>query len=153
MAKQALSPVVGVVVALCRQAQGVREYLVIRRSRHVSLPGRVCFPGGRVERGEALEDAARREIREELGVDIIGLRRRWEFCDGPRTGPYPSRGLHLYGFSAAISPVDQVILPAAHEVAEVLWLSDAQLRTHPDGLPNTAYFLDALERAEQASDQ
>ncbi|EOC99246.1 NUDIX hydrolase [Caldisalinibacter kiritimatiensis] len=33
-------------------------------------PGEVCFPGGRVEQGEGLQEAAIRETYEELGIDI-----------------------------------------------------------------------------------
>ena len=38
------------------------------RSRSVSQPGEVCFPGGHVEEGETPRDCAVRETCEELGV-------------------------------------------------------------------------------------
>ncbi|MCR6110309.1 CoA pyrophosphatase [Bacillus sp. A301a_S52] len=39
------------------------------RSQHVSQPGEICFPGGKVEDGDAsLEDTAVRELSEELGI-------------------------------------------------------------------------------------
>jgi 8-oxo-dGTP diphosphatase len=40
--------------------------------RHVHPDGRDfwCFPGGGVERGERVAEAARREAREELGIDV-----------------------------------------------------------------------------------
>ena len=141
------SPVVGVVVALAREVDGRVQYLVIRRSQHVSLPGRVCFPGGRVEPGESFEAAAHREMREELGVTIANLRQCWFFQDPANSYRQPSRGLHLHGFSAALSPKDQAISPAPGEVAEVLWLTAAEIRVHPDGLPNTTRFLDRLAAA------
>lgn len=44
--------------------------LVTRRSSHVSSPGYWEFPGGKVERGESPRQALRREIAEELGLEI-----------------------------------------------------------------------------------
>jgi 8-oxo-dGTP diphosphatase len=43
--------------------------LVIRRGPDVILPGYWCPPSGRVEPGETQEQAVRRELAEELGLD------------------------------------------------------------------------------------
>lgn len=44
--------------------------LAARRSAPEQLAGMWEFPGGKVEPGEGCEDGLRREIREELGVDV-----------------------------------------------------------------------------------
>ena len=58
-------PVIGVSV-LVRKDGAV---LLVRRSR-APFAGMWSFPGGHVEWGERLADAAIREVREETGVDI-----------------------------------------------------------------------------------
>ena len=54
---------------------------VIRRNGRVLLstrpegkpPAGLEFPGGKIEPGESLKAAAERELREELGVDVLAL--------------------------------------------------------------------------------
>lgn len=46
------------------------KYLACRRAPHKTLAGLWEFPGGKVESGETDQDALRREIHEELGVNI-----------------------------------------------------------------------------------
>jgi 8-oxo-dGTP diphosphatase len=44
--------------------------LCAQRSSSMSLPDKWEFPGGKIEPGEQTHEALRREIREELGVEI-----------------------------------------------------------------------------------
>lgn len=46
------------------------RYLVCRRPSHKRHGGLWEFPGGKLEPGESPEQAARRELREELGVSV-----------------------------------------------------------------------------------
>lgn len=46
------------------------RYLITRRRAGVHLEGVWEFPGGKREPGESLEDCLRRELREELGIEI-----------------------------------------------------------------------------------
>jgi 8-oxo-dGTP diphosphatase len=56
-----------------------------RRTQPPDLAGRWELPGGKVEPGEQPQDALRREIREELGVEIeLGAQ-----VEGPLAGAWP----------------------------------------------------------------
>lgn len=61
-------PVVG--AAILDRLGGPARLLVGRRNSPPSLAGLWEFPGGKVEPGEDPRTALRREVREELGVDI-----------------------------------------------------------------------------------
>lgn len=73
-----------------------------------------CFAGF-VEAGESLEDAVRREVREESGVEVSDLRYR-----GSQGWPYP-RSLML-GFQA-VAARPQSAVADGDEIVEVRWFS------------------------------
>jgi 8-oxo-dGTP diphosphatase len=47
------------------------RYLITKRPAGVHLAGFWEFPGGKREAGESLEECLQRELREELGIDIV----------------------------------------------------------------------------------
>ena len=66
---QALSPssAVAVAVAVLRDSNGC--VLLCRRPDSARYAGKWEFPGGKLEAGETPEEALRRELNEELGID------------------------------------------------------------------------------------
>lgn len=120
----------------CRREDG--RWLLIRRSATVWSPLKVCFPGGGLEAGESHAEAAVREMDEELGARVELLRCVWR-------SDLASSAVTLWGYHARL--LGGELSPHPAEVAEVLWLDSAELRRHPDALPSTHPFLEALENA------
>ncbi|MGR8933226.1 MAG: Nudix family hydrolase [Gammaproteobacteria bacterium] len=61
-------PTLHVAVGVIKNAAG--EVLISRRSDHVHQGGLWEFPGGKVEQGESVLQALRRELREELNIGV-----------------------------------------------------------------------------------
>jgi mutator protein MutT len=80
-----------VVVAAIIERGG--KFLVARRLKGTHLAGYWEFPGGKIHEGETLEVALEREIGEELGTRIAGLRKI--FCTAHS---YPERTVELHFF-------------------------------------------------------
>ena len=83
--------------------------------RHTYGDRRWALPGGLMRRGEAPEVTARREMREELGLDIAA----WRSLGHVRfTGN--ERARHVVACLAATAPADELDLNAA-EIHEIAW--------------------------------
>lgn len=92
--------------------------LAAQRSAVMSMPLKWEFPGGKIRNGESPENGLRREISEELGVDITVM--------SPlplSTHAYPSLTVTLYPFICAIQK-GRITL---HEHASVTWLRPEDL--------------------------
>ena len=99
--------------------------LVARRHDHVHLGGLWEFPGGKVEDGELLAACLRREIREELGMQLSRIR-TWRDL----RHVYPERTVHLYFFRCWVTDA-QAQAARPHGSQEIRWADAADLRTLP----------------------
>jgi 8-oxo-dGTP pyrophosphatase MutT (NUDIX family) len=89
--------------------------LTVRSETLPKHPGQVGLPGGRVEAGESLEEAALRETREEIGVDSKGIR-----ILGALTPVYiPPSDSELHPFAACLDRTPDFI-PHPGEVERIL---------------------------------
>ena len=68
-------PVVDVAVGVLMQADG--HFLLTSRPEGKVYAGYWEFPGGKLEAGETVEQALRRELQEELGI-VIGAAQIWK---------------------------------------------------------------------------
>jgi 8-oxo-dGTP pyrophosphatase MutT (NUDIX family) len=113
--------------------------LVIRRSRFVVAPRTFCFPGGAIEGHESEEEALVREIREELGVEIVPERRIWQSVTPWR--------VHLAWWLSRLEPRAE-IRPNPAEVESVHWRTPSQMAALADLLESNRQFLAALESGQ-----
>jgi len=75
------------------------ELLFIRKQRGLGA-GKLVGPGGKVEAGETVREAARREVREELRVRPVGVEKRGEFDFHFRDGRVDDDSMHVHVFAA-----------------------------------------------------
>jgi 8-oxo-dGTP diphosphatase len=89
------------------------KFLAAKRSDAQSHGGFWEFPGGKIERGEDAEKAIVREIKEELGADILVKNRLL-----PATFDYPDKTVTLTPFICAVGSN----MPKSLEHAEICWV-------------------------------
>ena len=106
-----------VVTAAVIQRDGA--YLVTRRPAGVHLEGCWEFPGSKCEPGEAHDACLRREIDEELGVDVRVGQKIMQVAHG-----YPDRIVELHFFDCELLGE-----PIARLSQEMRWVPGGELRT------------------------
>lgn len=92
------------------------ELLIEVRAEGISQAGDPCFPGGKIEPGESPDQAAARELAEELGIavdpaDLLGQLPTVQTCLGRQTNVY---------VCIVPWPEAENAAPARAEVAELL---------------------------------
>ena len=122
----------GVVAVILRE----KKYLTIRRSRFVSAPGSICFPGGGIEAGESESGAVIRELREELGMQIIQPKRLLWRSITPRQ-------VRLAWW--LVEAPDQMIVPDRMEVDSFDWRTANELLAANDLLDSNRAFFRAMQ--------
>jgi 8-oxo-dGTP diphosphatase len=92
-------------------------FLLTRRQRGVHLEGMWEFPGGKVHAGESHEDALRRELREELDVDV-----EMRDCAFEVTHAYDDRTITLHFYRCVLHGAPRPLLGQ-----EMRWVPRAEL--------------------------
>ena len=106
-----------IVVAAVIERDG--RFLVARRLRGTHLAGYWEFPGGKALDGETLEDALRREIREELNTEVADLAEIFQTSHA-----YPERTVELHFFRGTLEGPPE---PALGQ--ELRWITRQEFST------------------------
>jgi mutator protein MutT len=96
------------------------ELLVCQRPLHKRHGGLWEFPGGKCEPGESDTDAARRELREELGVEVVSVGAPELVVRDPGST-----------FAIVFVPVEIAGEPTCHEHIALVWERPADLLDRP----------------------
>jgi len=116
------------------------EILLIKRGKAPNL-GRWMVPGGTLEWGETLEDAAVREVREETGIDIE-IETFVEIIEAITPG---EGGFHYVIMDYAAHPVSGT-LAAASDALDAVWAPAGSLRDY-DLTPDLVRVIEKARRA------
>jgi 8-oxo-dGTP diphosphatase len=96
------------------------KVLSTQRSESMSLPLKWEFPGGKINDGESPEECLRRELHEELGIEVsVGQ------ALSSTTHCYPSFSVTLYPFLCGIISGEITL----HEHRAMVWLPPDELHT------------------------
>ena len=111
------------------------------RRRNEPYKGYLALPGGFVNEGERIEDAARREVNEETSLDICLMDILGVYSD-PNRDP---RGHLMSTVFVGMIPVDKDTEPvqaSAHDhAAEIIWLNLESLENSDIALITEKFFL------------
>lgn len=115
------------------------KYLVIKRAEGLIKGGFWCFPGGHVESGEDSADAVKRELCEELGIEVkpVALLGSISVSDTN----------HLLDIWRVDHVSGEFELNEA-EIAEMRWLSPAELRSITPSLFTNSEVLNMLGQSK-----
>lgn len=97
------------------------KVLICQRSASMKLPLKWEFPGGKVENGESKEECLKREIKEELGLEIE-VRTALTVVEHH----YPEFSLRLYPFLCKCAGGSLAIA----EHAQAIWVSYNDLKNY-----------------------
>lgn len=99
------------------EREGKMHVLLEKRAAHISQPGEICFPGGRIEAGEPPQAAALRECNEEIGVPVSEIKL---LAQGDTL--YGQADFTIYSFIAEISEASYERIKIEKDEVEELYL-------------------------------
>lgn len=140
-----------------------RKVLLVRKSlSDPSHPGKWEVPGGRMDFGEDVDDHIRREIREEVGLDIAPGRPfyiwQWTLDRVDSKGePFKMQVVAVARLCTALtSELSEANRVAEDHLGEVEWVDIGELTSYdfiPNMIPVVAAFLNCLTTSDTRSSE
>lgn len=110
------------------------------------------FPKGHIDENETDEEAARREITEETGIENLELIADLGSYERPPM-PYPGndrtdimKNIHMYLFAAP----SKAVLAPSHEIGEAKWVPYREVATVIGNDKDRAWFATVFDRVREA---
>lgn len=107
------------IVVVAAVVEDDHRFLVTRRQPGVHLAGMWEFPGGKIDPDETHDAALRRELREELGVELAVGERLHQTRHA-----YPEKTVELYFYRCTLKSAPRPLLGQ-----EMRWVPRAELRS------------------------
>lgn len=104
------------------------KILAIRRAKDPAK-GKLAFPGGFIDAGETAEEAVRREVREEVGLELDQVE---YLCSFPNRYPYKDVTYLVLDFYFVAQTHESGKVAAPKEVESIFWADPASI--HSDDL-------------------
>ena len=124
--------IIEVVAGIIKNKEGK---ILIAKRNHAKAQGNLYeFPGGKVEKNETYEDALKREIKEELDMDIEVLNKFDE-----EIFEYPEKTIKLIAFNALFN--DNHLIMKEHE--DIKWIETSEFKNY-EFAPADIYFVNKL---------
>jgi 8-oxo-dGTP diphosphatase len=101
-----------------------KEILLGKRSKQIFYPHTWGLPGGMAEIGEPLRETAKREVKEEMGIDIKITKRSTKICED-----FPNKecNLHLINIPFYAKIIKGTPKPK-DETKEVKWFKPSEIK-------------------------
>jgi 8-oxo-dGTP diphosphatase len=102
--------------------------ILLERRNHEPFYNHWCIPGGHIEYGEGVEEAMRRELYEETGLNAASAR-----FFGYYTEYYPERDWHAVALIFVVTPEgsDEDLKRQEAEVQQLEWFGPAEIEELP----------------------
>ncbi|MHA1266765.1 MAG: NUDIX domain-containing protein [Candidatus Helarchaeota archaeon] len=124
-----------------------KDSIILIKRKYPPYPDHWALPGGFVELGERVEDAVRREVKEEIGLSVDIIKLIGVFSD-PARDP---RG-HVISIAYLCKRTNRTdVLKAGDEIKEIKIFSRDQIPTSQLGFDHEKIIFDALIIADKES--